>query len=269
MSLEGQVLLLDADDTLWENNVYFERAIERFYALVEPGGGSRVARPPLAGAALPLVGLWPGVAPRQRTPAGAQGVSKLPRKAMRERINQEERRVIAEIGYGLESFTLALTRAFQALAPERWGPEARTAVGQLAASIAAEPIEFVPGAVETLRYLAPRHRLLLVTKGDFAEQSRKVALSGVAPLFEQVHVLPEKDEAAYRERLAALDARPESCWMIGNSPKSDINPALRAGLNAVLIPHPHTWMLEQDSIISSPGPYFLRLERIADLRLHF
>jgi phytoene dehydrogenase-like protein len=38
-----------------------------------------VARPPFAGAALPLVGLWPGVARRQRTPALAHGVSKLPR----------------------------------------------------------------------------------------------------------------------------------------------------------------------------------------------
>jgi len=26
-------------------------------------------------------------------------------------------------------------------------------------------------------------------------------------------------------------------WMIGNSPKSDINPALEAGLGAVFVPH--------------------------------
>ena len=26
----GQTLLIDADDTLWENNIYFERAIAAF-----------------------------------------------------------------------------------------------------------------------------------------------------------------------------------------------------------------------------------------------
>src|SRR6266545_4026434 len=33
--------------------------------------------------------------------------------------------------------------------------------------------------------------------------------------------------------------------MIGNSPTSDIWPALEAGLGAVLVPHPHTWVLEK------------------------
>jgi len=43
MRHEGQVLLIDADDTLWENNVYFERAIEGFYELVAPGATDRTA----------------------------------------------------------------------------------------------------------------------------------------------------------------------------------------------------------------------------------
>ncbi len=224
-------LFLDADDTLWENNVYFERAIEHFYQLVAPAGGDRAA--------------------------------------MRARINAHERRVIAEIGYGLASFTLALTRAFQDLAPERWNPEAADAVAELAARIAEEPIELVPEAETTLRDLATRHRLVLMTKGDYAEQTRKVELSGLQPLFEQVHVVPEKTAAAYRDRVAGLAAAPAACWMIGNSPKSDINPALEAGLNAVLIPHPWTWVLEQDAVAPRPGRQFLQLERLADLRRHF
>jgi putative hydrolase of the HAD superfamily len=227
----GWTLLLDADDTLWENNVYFERAIEHFYQLVAPEGGDRAV--------------------------------------MRERINAHERRVIAEIGYGLGSFQVALTRAFQDLAPGRWNAEAADAVAELAARIAAEPIELVPEAEATLRYLAPRHRLVLMTKGDYAEQTRKVELSGLKPLFEQVHVVPEKTAAAYRERVAGMAAVPDACWMIGNSPKSDINPALEAGLNAVLIPHPWTWVLEQDAVEPRPGRQFLQLERLADLRRHF
>ena len=235
MKRRNQVLLLDADDTLWENNIYFERAIAAFYELAEP----------------------------RREGRGGD------RAAMRARINQEERRVIAEIGYGLESFHLALTRAFQALAPDRWNDEAQRAVARLAASIAAEPIVFVSGAQETLEYLARRHRLVLMTKGDYAEQMRKVKLSGIAGMFEQVHVVAEKNEQAYRERLRGMAAPREECWMVGNSPKSDINPALAAGLNAVFIPHPHTWVLEQDEIVTCAGRHCLCLERISDLREHF
>ncbi len=37
--------------------------------------------------------------------------------------------------------------------------------------------------------------------------------------------------------------------MIGNSPKSDINPALAAGLRAVYVPHLRTWGLEKEEIL--------------------
>jgi putative hydrolase of the HAD superfamily len=39
--------------------------------------------------------------------------------------------------------------------------------------------------------------------------------------------------------------------MIGNSPRSDINPAIRAGLRAVLIRHPQTWELEDEDLLVS------------------
>ena len=57
--------------------------------------------------------------------------------------------------------------------------------------------------------------------------------------------------------------------MIGNSPKSDINPALDAGLHAVLVPHPHTWVLEHQDLRDPGDQHFLTVERFADLRLHF
>lgn len=142
-------------------------------------------------------------------------------------------------------------------------------VARLACQIAAEPIELLPGIAETLQYLAGRHRLQLMTKGDYAEQTRKLTRSGLAAWFEQVHVVPEKDEAVYRERLQQLDTAPERCWMVGNSPRSDVNPALAAGLNAVFIPHPWTWVLEHDEIVACPGRECLQLERLAQLRDHF
>jgi putative hydrolase of the HAD superfamily len=56
--------------------------------------------------------------------------------------------------------------------------------------------------------------------------------------------------------------------MIGNSPKSDINPALAAGLNAVFIPHDWTWSLERQELQTGPGR-FLQLARFEELLEHF
>jgi len=56
--------------------------------------------------------------------------------------------------------------------------------------------------------------------------------------------------------------------MIGNSPKSDVNPALEAGINAVFVPHAHTWVLEKEEIRPGNGRLLI-VERFPDLREHF
>jgi putative hydrolase of the HAD superfamily len=58
--------------------------------------------------------------------------------------------------------------------------------------------------------------------------------------------------------------------MIGNSPRSDINPALAAGLNAIFIPHAQTWVLEHEEIERSLGTgKLMELESFGRLREHF
>jgi putative hydrolase of the HAD superfamily len=56
--------------------------------------------------------------------------------------------------------------------------------------------------------------------------------------------------------------------MVGNSPRSDINPALDAGLNAVFIPHPDTWELEHSELRSGVGKIVI-VQTFRDLREHF
>jgi putative hydrolase of the HAD superfamily len=56
--------------------------------------------------------------------------------------------------------------------------------------------------------------------------------------------------------------------MIGNSPRSDINPALQAGLNAVFIPHEHTWRLEKEEVTPADGRLLI-LHGFGELRAHF
>jgi putative hydrolase of the HAD superfamily len=56
--------------------------------------------------------------------------------------------------------------------------------------------------------------------------------------------------------------------MIGNSVRSDVNPALEVGLGAVFIPNANTWALEHAELRTG-APRLLQLDRFAELTLHF
>ena len=110
------------------------------------------------------------------------------------------------------------------------------------------PMEVIEGVPETLVYLAARHELTLFTKGHPEEQTLKIDRSGLGVHFEHAAIVREKDADAYRSLVTERGMEPVRAWMIGNSPKSDVNPALEAGLNAVFVPHAHTWVLEKQEI---------------------
>ncbi len=225
-------LLFDADDTLWENNIYFERAIAAFISYLDH---------------------------RVHTP-----------EEVRERLNHCERATIAARGYGLNSFRQSLIDCFEQLSATPPTQERHDRIAAFANSIAEQPIELLPGVADTLLSLATRHRLLLVTKGDATEQQDKLNRSGLAPHFSAVEVLPEKHEPAYRTLAERHGFEAATTWMIGNSPKSDINPALAAGLNAIFIPHDFTWVLEHEIVAPPPpGQTLLELATFADLLQHF
>ncbi len=74
--------------------------------------------------------------------------------------------------------------------------------------------------------------------------------------------------AAYAQLVQDRSLIPDRTWMIGNSPKSDINPALAVGLNAVFVPHAHTWVLERQEIRPGRGRLIV-IEEFRDLQKHF
>src|SRR5262249_34836616 len=136
--------------------------------------------------------------------------------------------------------------------------------------IASHPVEILAGVPETLDYLSVRHHLILMTKGAPAEQSGKVERSGLKDYFNSVEIVAEKDVPTYTGIVAKYELNPETTWMIGNSPKSDINPALACGLNAVFVPHGDTWILEHEELSSPhPGRRLLTVEAFAGLVGHF
>jgi putative hydrolase of the HAD superfamily len=224
----GQTLLIDADDTLWENNVYFERAIAAFIGYLNH---------------------------QEYSPA-----------EVRQALNAQERETILAHGYGLTSFTRSLVAVFERLSPAAVTEHNIERVRSFARSIAEQEIVLLPGVADTLAELAARHRLILMTKGDQAEQADKLARSGLAQYFSAVEIVAEKDPATYRGVMERHELTPHTTWMIGNSIKSDINPALAAGLHAVFLFHKDTWMLEHAALDEAPeGQHILELDGFAKL----
>ena len=227
-----QTLLLDADDTLWENNIYFEQAIADFIAYLDH---------------------------QQHTPA-----------EVREVLNRCERATVATHGYGLTSFRRSLEDCLEQLSPHPVTDAQRARVTDFAQSIARRQIELLPGVAESLPQLAERHRLILVTKGNPVEQQAKLDAYGIHMHFTAVEIPAEKHEEAYRDIVERYSIARETAWMIGNSPRSDINPALAAGLNAVYVQHPNTWVLEHDALARpTPPQRLIELTTFAALLQHF
>ena len=228
----AQTLLIDADDTLWENNIYFERAIAKFISLLNH---------------------------REYSPEQVRLV-----------LNDVERDSILKHGYGLHSFAHSLIETFEKLSADPVTPELHERIRSFAHQIADHPVEILSGVPETLDYLTQRHHLIMMTKGHPAEQASKVERSGLKAYFAAIEIVAEKDEATYRSAISKYGLVADETWMVGNSPKSDINPALAAGLHAVFVPHSDTWILEHEELASaSPPQRLLVIEQFRELTKHF
>ena len=225
-----QTLLMDADDTLWENNVFFEQTIEQFISLLEPLGFTR--------------------------------------EYIRRILNETERRNTRQHGYGVRSFGRSLEDTYLKLAGHLARREVVEQIAALVRSLEQVPPKIIDGVPETLDYLAASHRLIMFTKGEPAEQAGKVERSGLQKFFEAIEVVAEKDVAAYLRAVEQFRIVKSNGWMIGNSPRSDILPALRAGLGAVFLPHHQTWELEQSPLTSGTGRLMV-LNGFRALRDHF
>ncbi|GAA2812872.1 HAD family hydrolase [Kitasatospora aburaviensis] len=230
MSVTGdQVLVFDADDTLWENNVLFERVIDGFLD-------------------------WVAATPDDRPAA----------RALLDRVEAANAKTL---GYGAAVFRHNLAESLEQWHRRTPTAEDRDRIDELLVPLTSRTVELIPGVADTLAQLAGRHRLLMLTKGDEDEQRRKVEESSIAHHFDGIHIVAEKDVDTYRRLVAESSLPAEHTWMIGNSPKSDIIPARRAGLNAVFIPHEHTWVLEHEEFGEHTAT--LQLPAFPELLAHF
>jgi putative hydrolase of the HAD superfamily len=227
-----QTLLIDADDTLWENNIYFEQAIADFI--------SHLAHHVYTA------------------------------DEVRRHLNRVEHETILAHGYGLKNFHRSLIACFEQLSDCPLSEQNRQKIAAFVKSIGDREIELLPDVADTVADLFTRHKLILVTKGDTVEQTDKLMRSGLARYFQAVEVLPEKNRDAYCTLIRRHQIQSSSTWMIGNSPRSDINPALSAGFNAIFVPHGSTWVLEHEPVLPPPsGQTLLKIDRFAQLAIYF
>lgn len=225
-----QFLLIDADDTLWENNIYFEQAFDEFVSFLDH--------------------------------------STLTAPEIRAVLDEIETANAKTHGYGSLNFGRNLRECYRKLCERHVSEKDLETVMGFAERILECPMQLIDGVAGTLEYLSMRHRLTLFTKGHPEEQKLKIDRSGLGIYFGHTAIVKEKDAAAYASIVQERQMDVSRTWMIGNSPKSDINPALAIGLNAVFVPHAHTWVLEKQEIVPGKGQ-LLRLNRFSDLRNHF
>ncbi|MBM3758839.1 MAG: hydrolase [Acidobacteria bacterium] len=227
-----QSLIIDADDTLWENNIYFEQAWEEFLDFLNH--------------------------------------STLTPQETRDIFDEIEIANIKIHGYGAQNFARNMVQCYQHLVERHIAPGDLDRVMSFADRILHQPIEMLPGVESTLAYLLERnHDLILFTKGHPEEQRLKIDRSPIGEFFREFEIVREKDVAAYRDLASRHNLQPEITWMIGNSPKSDINPALEAGLNAIFVPYARTWTLENTELRpAGPGQLHI-VENFGDLSKFF
>ncbi len=225
-----QQLLIDADDTLWENNIYFEQAVDAFVEFLDH--------------------------------------SSMPADRIRLVLQEIEFANINSHGYGAAAFGQNLEHCYRRLSERGVCDDDISTILGFAEEILLQEIDLLPGVAETLPQLAARHQLVIFTKGREEEQRAKIEKSGIDLHFIDAIVVREKTVDVYEEVVARFEWERSTTWMVGNSPKSDINPALAAGLNAVFIPHERTWALEQQDLQVGSGR-LLQLSAFSQLLDHF
>lgn len=221
------VIALDADDTLWHNEPFFEVSQAKFRYLIAP--------------------YLPSIEPDEL-----------------DRIMfATETSNLRLFGYGAKGFTLSMIEtAIQVTGGQVRADDIQKLI-ELGKTMLANPVELLDGVAETVKQLAERHRVMVITKGDLLHQESKIAGSGLGEHIWQIEVVTEKDPATYQRILRRYSIEPSRFLMVGNSLKSDVLPVLAIGAQAVHVPyhllwaHEHVEPAERDAIVT--------LDKLADL----
>jgi putative hydrolase of the HAD superfamily len=220
-----EVIAFDADDTLWDNELYFQDAEKKFCALLEDF---------------------------------------LPQHAVSRELLQTEIKNISLYGYGIKAFMLSMIETAIRITDKNIKAEVIEKIIGFGQLLLNKPVQLIEGVEEVLRSLRKNYRLVMATKGDLLDQERKLKKSGLTNYFHHIEIMSEKKEADFEKLIHHLDIKPDEFMMIGNSIKSDILPVLNIGGHGIHIPHHITWAHEKvENIIDHKN--FKQAEHIRDV----
>lgn len=217
--LKTKKLIFDADDTLWENNKFFLATSDSFIDLCVEAGYKR--------------------------------------KLVVDTFNDFEFKVVKEKGYGSDNFIYIIKHLFSHFNNiNKLNKNKFDILLNKFESHTINNLPVFPGVPDVLKLLKKSFDLYVLTKGNIKEQQKKIDRSGLKHYFNKEFVVSEKNDETYITILNEHNWQATECCMIGNSPKSDINPALRCGMYAIFIPYPYTWNLDNEDLIENHSKFY-------------
>jgi len=201
-----KVIAFDADDTLWDNEAYFQEAENRFCALME---------------------------------------DYLPQHTVARELLHTEIKNIALYGYGIKAFMLSMIETAVRISDKTIHVSVIEKIIGFGKELLEKPVNLLEGVEDVLAELKTRYRLVMATKGDLLDQERKLKKSGLTNYFHHIEIMSEKKEEDFQKLIRHLDIKPDEFLMIGNSLKSDVLPVLNIGGHAIHIPYHTTWAHER------------------------
>jgi putative hydrolase of the HAD superfamily len=202
--------VFDADDTLWESAGFFRAAEDSFVLLMKELGYSE--------------------------------------ENVREEVHRRDIERLSVTGYGPGPYIGTLRSILNDFV-ENPSEDAFSTLERIGDSLYNHPVTLFPGVLSTLRSLSELgHRLILYTMGEKEHQEDKYEKSGLSGLFEDCVVVPRKTPESLNDLLTARGLNRGEVCVVGNSPRSDIAPALHCGVNAIYVKRPFTWVAEHGDI---------------------
>lgn len=181
------------------------------------------------------------------------------------RLAETEMKNLSVYGYGVKSFTLSMLETAIELTEGRIPASDLEVILGWGKRMLMEPTELLDDVEQTLKQIANRYDMLLITKGDIFDQESKLARSGLGDLFLGVEIVSEKNSDSYAGIFRRRGIDPAEFVMVGNSLRSDVVPVVGLGGYAVHIPYTVTWHHEHVPEDELPGQGWRRIAAIAEL----
>jgi Predicted hydrolase (HAD superfamily) len=201
-----KVIAFDADDTLWDNQSYYDKAEVELTRVLSAYG----------------------------TP-----------EHLSSEMFKTEMSNMKLLGYGAKAVCISMMETALRISGNKLSGQEMSEIVSAGKALLTIPATPLPGVVETLETLQDTtYRLILLTKGDMLDQENKIERSGLRKYFHRVVIVSNKGTEEYLNLCREEGCRPDEFLMVGNSFKSDIKPVLEIGGKGIHIPFHTTWAHE-------------------------